>query len=136
MSTQQELNQYSVKYILYFCNSPAVNNDPTVYQTDCSDICSWGYDGSDNFEILSWYLTGYSQPSPLTLLGYSLSDVNTFYHGFYEEPQEIADSQHYKISAANLAVCRVNSSMIGYVIYNTDLQKQQYYDGTNWVSMW
>lgn len=136
MSTQTELNQNSIKYVLYFCNSPTVNNDPTVYQIDLSDVCTWGYDGSDNFQILSWLIGGYSQPSPLTLLGYTLSDVDTFYHSFYEEPIEIADSQHYKISGANLALCRADSTMIGYVVYNTTIQKQQYYDGTSWVSMW
>ena len=72
----------------------------------------------------------------INILTYTLADVQSFVHSYYEEPKEISDGQHYKISSTDLAACRLDSSMIGYVVYNTTLQKQQHYDGTTWVSMW
>ena len=136
MSSQSDLNSYPYQYILYYCNSPAGQNDSTVYQIDCSDVAVLSYDMSGDIQIDSWLLGSYSAPSNVTLLSYTLLDVLTFYHGFYEEPVEIANNQHYKITSAELAACRVDSSMIGYVVYNSTIQKQQYYDGSAWVSMW
>ena len=136
MSSQSDLNSYPYQYILYYCNSPAGQNDSTVYQTDCSDVAVLSYDMSGDIQIDSWLLGSYSAPLNSTLLSYTLLDVLTFYHGFYEEPVEIANNQHYKITSTDLAACRVDSSMIGYVVYNSTIQKQQYYDGSAWVSMW
>lgn len=136
MSSQSDLNSYPYQYILYYCNSPAGQNDSTVYQTNCSDVAVLSYDMSGDIQIDSWLIGGYSQPSNITLLSYTLLDVLNFYHGFYEEPVEIAENQHYKITSTKLAACRVDSTMIGYVVYNTTIQKEQYYDGTSWVSMW
>jgi hypothetical protein len=136
MSSQSDLNSYPYQYVLYYCNSPAGQNDSTVYQTNCSDVAVLSYDMSGDIQIDSWLIGGYSQPSNVTLLSYTLLDVLNFYHGFYEEPVEIAENQHYKITSTELAACRVDSTMIGYVVYNTTIQKEQYYDGTSWVSMW
>jgi hypothetical protein len=137
MSLQSDLNSYPYQYILYYCNSPAGQNDPTVYQVDCSDVVVLSYDMSSNIQIDSWLIGSYSQPSIGTLLSYTLLDVLSFYHSFYEEPQEIANDQHYKISSAALAACRVDSSMIGYVVLNTTIQKQQYLNSSLiWTSMW
>lgn len=136
MSSQTDLNNYPYHYFLYYCNSPAGQNDPTVYQTNCSDVAVLSYDMSGNIQVDSWLISSYSAPSNSTLLSYALVDVFSFFHSFYEEPIEISNGQHYKISAADLASCRVDSSMIGYVVYNTTVQKQQYYDGSSWVSMW
>jgi hypothetical protein len=137
MSVQSDLNSYPYQYILYYCNSPAGQNDPTVYQVDCSDVAVLSYDMSGDIQIDSWLLGSYSAPSNATLLSYSLLDVLSFYHSFYEIPVEIADDQHHKISSTDLAACRVDSSMIGYVVLNTTLGKQQYLNSSlNWVSMW
>lgn len=132
MSTNTELNQNPVQYVLYYCNSPAGQDDPTVYQTDLSDVCTFGYDGSDNFEILSWLIGGYSQPSSMTLLGYVLSDVLDFYNDFYTVPAAIAANEPYMISTADLNNIRSDSSMLGFVVYDTTEQKTKYFDGISW----
>ena len=135
MSTQAELNANPNLYIIYWCNN--VNSDTTLYDyLSLSDVCGLIFDVDNNIQIVDWLITGYLAPSISTLLTYTLADVQSYVHSYYEAPTEIKDARHYQISSTDLAACRVDSSMIGYVVYNTTVQKQQYYDGTNWVSMW
>ena len=124
MSTQIEFNSNPNLYIIYYCNY--VNSDPALYDyLSLSDICGIIFD-IDNIQIVDWLIAGYLAPAISTLLTYTLVDVQAFVHSFYEEASEISMNQHYKISSSDLAACRVDSSMIGYMVYNTTTQKQQY----------
>ena len=121
---QSDYNSYPYQCILYYCNF--INSDSTVYLIDLSDVCSLSYDIYGNIQIDDWYITGYFAPSTATILTYVLSDVLTFYDNYYVQPQTIIDLQSYKVSSTNLALIRVDSSMIGYQIYNSTIQKRQY----------
>jgi|SRR5271166_3829625 len=133
MSSQTELNQNATQFIIYYCNSPAGQNDSTLYDyIGLSDVCTWGYDGSDNFEILTWAIGTYSQPSPVTLMSYVLTDVLNFYSNYYLTPTAIAANEPYLISTADLANIRADSTMLNYVVYDTTAQIPKYFNGTNW----
>ncbi len=124
MSSQSELNNFPYPFILYYCGF--IHEDPTVYQLDVSDVCYASYNEfSGNLQIDTWYILGYAQPSMATLMTYTLLDVLTWYFNFYQLPISISSSQFYKISSANLALCRVDTSMIGYCVFDTTLQKNR-----------
>lgn len=121
---QSDFNSYPSQCILYYCN--VANSDPTVYLTDLSDVCLLSYDIDSNIQVDDWYIVGYFAPDTATILSYTLSDVLAFYDNFYTQPQTITDLQSYKVSSTNLALIRVDSSMIGYQVYNSTVQKRQY----------
>lgn len=121
---QSDYNLYPAQCILYYCNIG--NSDPTVYLTDLSDVCLLSYDIDSNIQVDDWWVAGYGAPSTPTILSYTLSDVLTFYDNYYVQPETISNLQSYKVSSTNLALIRVDSSMIGYQIYNTTIQKRQY----------
>lgn len=130
MSTQSELNLNYSQYILYYCGFD--QKDATVYQTDLSNVCTVGFDGSDNIEIKTWLIGGYSQPSMPTLLGYTLANVQNWYNFFYIVPVDIGNAQLYKISTANLNMVRTDNSMIGYSVFDTTAQATKYWSGSAW----
>jgi hypothetical protein len=123
---QSDYNSNPYQCILYYCNSPAGQNDPTVYNTDLSNVCSLYYDGSNNIQISGWLLTGYGAPSTTTILTYNISTVLTFYNNFYTIPAAIAENEPYMISTTDLSNIRADSSMIGFVVYDTTVQATKY----------
>jgi len=132
MSTQEELNFNAPQYILYYCNSPAGQNDPTVYQTDLSIVCSLYFDEESNVRISDWLLT-YIAPSTETMLSYTLTDVLTFFDNFYTKPSQVSASQYWKLSTAALLNIRADSSMIGFGVYDTTTKTNKFFNGTAWV---
>jgi len=131
MSTQAEINSNPYQYILYYVNQ----NDPTtVYQTDCSDICSLFYDGSDNLQVTGWLLEFDPPTMPTDLEAYTLSDVLDFYNNFYVIPSEIAANEPYMISTVDLENVRADNSMKGFVIYDTTVQATKYWSGIDWYT--
>jgi hypothetical protein len=136
MSTQGQVNASPQQYILYYMG--VEQKDTTVYPTDLSGVCDIAFTEDNPPEVVcnNWSVTAYGAPSNATLLTFSPANVFTWYDGFYLNPQCISDAQPFKISATNLANVRTTSDMIGYVVYNTTTHRQQYFDGTNWVSMW
>jgi len=131
---QSDYNSYPYQCILYYCGSSEGQNDPTVYQIDLSDVCGLYYDGSDNIQISDWLLGGYSSPSTVTILTYTLSDVLDFYNNFYIIPADIAANEPYMISTSDLANIRADNSMIGFVVYDTTAQSTKYWSGSNWYT--
>jgi len=127
MTTQDQLNEYFYQFVLYYCNQ----NDSVVHNTDLSDVGTVGVDGSYNLTMSSWLL-GYASPSNATLLTYNLATVLAFYNNFYTIPEGIAANEPYLISTSDLANIRSDSSMIGYVVYDTTAQATKYWDGTSW----
>jgi hypothetical protein len=121
---QSDYNYYPYQCILYYCNF--INSDSTVYLNDLSDVCLLSYDVDSNIQIEEWYIADYFAPSTATILTYVLSDVLTFYDNYYIQPQTITNLQSYKASSTNLSLIRVDSSMIGYQVYNSTIQKRQY----------
>jgi len=118
------------EYILYYCNQ---HSPTSVYQIDLSDVCSLYYDGSGNLQISSWFLGGFGQPSPMsTLLTYVLANVLQFCNNFYTIPSLIAANEPYMISTSDLSNARADNSMKGFVIYDTTVQSNKYFDGTTW----
>ena len=133
MSTQEELNNNANLYILYYCNSPAGQDDPTIYQSDLSDVCSLYFDEESNIHISDWLIGGYLAPSTETMLGYTLSAVTTFFDNFYTQPALVSSTQYYKISTANLANIRADNSMIGFGVYDTTSQTNKFWSGSAWI---
>ncbi len=131
MSTQAQFNLEPFKYILYYCN--VVNSDPTVYNVDLSSVCLLIYDPSDNIQILTWLIGAYSQPTIPTLLSYPYATVTTFYNNFYNNPTVVTRTQPFKITTSDLSAMRVNSTMIGYYVYDLTSQSIKYYNGSAWV---
>src|SRR5271165_461453 len=133
MSLQSDLNYNPIPYVIYYCNSPSGQNDPTLYDYQgLSNVCSWGYDGSSDFIILSWLIGGYVAPSTATLLTYTLTDVTNFMNNFYVIPAAIAANEPYLISTTDLANIRADSTMLNYVVYDTSAQIPKYFNGTTW----
>lgn len=132
MSTQADLNTYPQQYVLYYCGSD--QKDATVYQTDCSDVCTLAFDGNGDIYIASWLLGGYSAPSNATLLSFALADVQTWYNNFYTIPALIQADQPYSISHADLANIRADDSMIGFSVYDTTEQANEVWTGTAWLT--
>ena len=131
MSTNAEVNSNPYQYILYYCNQ---NASTTVYQQDLSDVCTMYYDGNGDIQISTWLVSGYSQPSPMSVLqSYTLSNVQQFYDNFYIKPQVCAASQFYMISSSDLANMRADSSMIGFGIYDTTNKVNKFFNGSSWV---
>lgn len=133
MSTQEELNFNAPQYVLYYCNSPAGQDDPTIYQTDLSDVCSMYFDGESNVHLSDWLLGGYIAPSTETMLGYTLADVLEFFDNFYTQPAMVSASQYWKMSTANLLNIRADASMIGFGIFDTTSQTNKFFNGTAWI---
>ena len=100
MSSQSDLNTYPWQFVLYYCDT--INADATVYQTDLSDVCTLGFDGSGNITISGWLIGGYAIPSPATLMTYTLFDVLEAYEDFYTIPFAIQAAQPYTITTAEL----------------------------------
>jgi hypothetical protein len=135
MSSQTELNENATKYILYFCGF--VQSDPTVYDNiSLSNVCQIDYDGSGNLYIVTWYIGSYLAPSMPTLLSYTLADVSAWYDNFYVIPSNLATWQSNALSTTQIADVRTDSSMIGYLIFNTTESKYQYFDGSYWTNLW
>lgn len=134
MSTQQNFNDYYQQFILYYCNF--VNNDPIIYDfNSLSNVCSITYDGINNMILISgWLISAYPQPSNSTLLSYVLSSVLNWFDWFYNKPQQITSSQPFKMSTSVLNSVRTDSSMIGYVVYDTTLKVRKVFNGTNWIT--
>lgn len=131
MSSQSDVNIYPNQFILYYCNN--INADTTIYNIYLSDVCTTSYDSKDNLEISAWLISAYIAPTNVQLTSYILSTVLDWYNNFYTIPQEITDSQAYMISAANLALCRADASMIGFTIYDTTNHAKKNFNGTAWV---
>lgn len=123
---QSDYNSNPYQCILYYCNSPAGQNDLTVYNTDLSNVCSLYFDGSNNIQISGWLILAYGAPSTATILTYNISTVLTFYNNFYIIPAAIAENEPYMISTTDLSNIRTNSSMIGFVVYDTTVQATKY----------
>lgn len=134
MSSQSELNEHPTQYILYFCGF--VQSDPTIYATDLSNVCQTDLDGFGNLYIVNWYIGAYLAPSMPTLMSYTLADVLEWYENNYIRPSAIASWQSNPISSTQLALVRTDSSMIGFMVYNTTEQKYQYFNGSAWVDLW
>ena len=128
---QTNLNQNPEKYILYYAN--VAQADSTVYSTDLSDVCSIYFDSSENVQITGWLIGGYAAPTISTLLGYDFPTVLAFFNNFYTVPAAIAVTQYYPISTANLASVRADSSMMGYVVFDTTIQEERIFNGTSWT---
>jgi hypothetical protein len=126
MSSQDDYNNYFVEYILYYCN--IANSDTTVYQTDLSNVCTPYYDEDNNLQISDWLIEVYGAPSTETLLTYTLSTVLAFFNNFYTIPAAIAADEPYMISTSDLANIRHDSSMIGFVVFDTTAQAMKYLD--------
>jgi len=134
MSTQSELNTYPQPYVLYYCNY--IQSDSTVYQTDCSDVCTLYYDEFDDYNIAisGWLIIAYGAPSTATLLTYALADVLEFYNNFYTLPQAIYDNQPYGLTSAKLAAVRADNSMLGYVVYDDTNDVTKTWSGSDWLT--
>ena len=130
MSSQSDLNTYPWQFVLYYCNT--INADATVYQTDLSDVCTLGFDGSGNIEITGWLIGGYAAPSPATLMTYVLATVLEAYEDFYTIPTAIQGAQPYSITTAKLATIRADASMIGFSVYDKDAQANKVWSGSVW----
>src|SRR5271165_294645 len=136
MSLQSDLNYNPIPYVIYYCNSPSGQNDPTLYDYQgLSNVCSWGYDGSSDFIILSWLIGGYVAPSTATLLTYTLTDVTNFMNNFYVIPNAIQMAQPYTISTANLSNVIANSTMQGYLVFDSTAHMLKFWNqGTSsWI---
>jgi hypothetical protein len=132
MSDQSDVNSYPDQFLLYYCGF--YQADPTVYQQDCSNVCAFSYNGiTGDLQVDTWYLLGYSQPSMGTLTSFALVDVLVWFDNFYTRPAEITNSQFNKYTTAQLAACRMDSSMVQYCVYNTDTQRNQYWTGSAWT---
>lgn len=131
MSTQSDFNNYYPYFILYYCNSPAGQNDQTVYNQDLSNVCTIAV-VSNNVQINTWLIGSYSAPSMPTLLSYTISNVLAFYNNFYTIPQAIKDKEPYMISTSDLALIRVDSSMIGYIVYDLTAKVIKSWTGSSW----
>jgi hypothetical protein len=135
MSSQTELNENATKFILYFCGF--VQSDPTVYDNiGLTNVCQIDYDGLGNLYIVTWYITSYLAPSMPTLMSYTLADVKDWYDNFYVIPANLATWQSNPLSSTQIAALRTDSSMIGYLIFNTTLQKYQRFNGSTWTNLW
>ena len=132
MSTQSDLNTYPWQFVLYYCH--VGNSDATVYQTDLSDVCTLGFDGSGNITISSWLIGGYGAPSTGTLLAYTLANVLADYNNYYAIPIAIKSMQQYQISATALAAIRSDASLLGCVIYDTTADTLRTWNGSAWQS--
>jgi len=132
MSSQSELNTYPQPYVLYYCNF--IQSDATVYQTDCSDVCTLFYDEFNDITISDWLIIAYGAPSIVTLLTYTLTDVLEFYDNFYTTPQTIFASQPYGLTATKLADVRADNNMLGYVVYDDTNDVMKTWSGSAWLT--
>lgn len=130
MSSQAELNANPQQFVLYYCG--VTHADATVYQTDLSDVCTLGFDGSDNIEITGWLIGGYGAPSPATLMTYALATVLAFYDNFYAIPAAIHGEQPYQISAASLAAIRSDAELLGCIVFDTTASTLRTWSGSAW----
>jgi hypothetical protein len=134
MSTQLQVNASCYQYVLYYIGYE--QKDSGVYPLDLTGICTIGFGEGDVIVITDWTLgDSYPAPSNSTLLGYSPAAVFTWYDGFYADPAAIALAQPVSLTTAQRDNLRTDG-MTGFTIMNTTLQKQQYFDGSAWVSMW
>lgn len=133
MSGQSDFNNNWQMYVLYYCGFG--QSDTVVHNLDCSDVCNASFDINDNIVLSDW-LPGYSQPSNATLIGYDVNDVLAWIDTFYIFPSAMNMMQPYQITSANLALMRVDSTMIGFIVYNITTQKVQRYSGSAWVDLW
>ena len=134
MSSQSELNQYPNQYILYYCG--AIHYDPTVYDNiGLSNVCQIDFDGFGNLKIVNWYVGSYSAPSMLTLMSYTLTDVLEWYNNFYLLPASLASCQLCPLTTNQITALRTDSSMIGYLLFNTTECKYQYFNGSSWTNL-
>jgi hypothetical protein len=130
MATQQELNDNPCQFMLYYCGVTQL--DTTIFRMDCDDVADYDLEGKDNnFEITTWKLSEkYAEPSPETLMTYSLTDVMNFYTGFYQLAFTISEAQACKVTSTQLssmsARLAVDDSLLDMVVYNTTLQKRLY----------
>lgn len=130
MSTQTELTNNFSQYVLYYCNY--VNSDPTLFNLNLSQICTLAYDTYPIITITNW-LPAYAQPSNATLLTFVASTVSTWYDNYYTKPTQIMNSQ-FRISSANLANVRTDSTMTGVTVYDTTSNVQKMFNGTSWIN--
>lgn len=116
-SSQSDLNLNPYAYFLYYCYQ---NTPTTVYQIDLSDVCLLYFDINSDIQISSWLLGGFGPPTmPTDLLAYDLTTVLDFVNNFYTIPQQILEAQPYTISASDLANVLPNSSMQGYLVFDS-----------------
>jgi hypothetical protein len=137
MSSQDQVNAAAYQYVLYYMGVD--QKDAGVYPTDLSGVCTLSIDGNNQIVVNGWTLgASYPAPTNATLLGYDNSTILTWYAGYYANPIAIAGVQPFSISSANLAGVRTSGPPIkvGYVVYNSDLQVQQRWSGSAWVSLW
>ena len=133
MSTQQQVNASATQYVLYYINVD--QKDSTVYPTDLSGVCTLAFGAGDILVCNDWTIVAFSSPSNSTLLGFNPADVLTWYDGFYLNPQEITDKQPRSLTSTKIANLRT-TGMTGFTVFNSTVQRQQYWSGTAWVSMW
>ena len=115
---------------MYYCNS--VNTDTTVYNQDLSNVCTVSFNEDATLNISDWLIGGYSACTNTQLLTYVQSDVLAFFNNFYTIPSMIQANEPYMISTDDLKNVRADSSMIGFVIYDTTVQATKYWDGSSW----
>ena len=130
MSSQAELNTYPGQFVLYYCNT--INADATVYQTDLSNVCTLGFDGSGNITISGWLIGGYAVPTPATLMTYVLVTVLDAYDNFYTIPAAIQTAQPYSITTTKLATIRADTSTIGFSVFDVTAQANKTWSGSAW----
>lgn len=134
MSAQQNLNIYWTKYVLYNVNF--IQGSTAVYNTDCSDVCAGSYDINGNFFIADWYLDPtYTQPLESTLVGYNLTDVETWFYSYYTAPVLIQESQPFIVSTSILNTIRTAPSMVGWLVQDSTTNEVKQWNGTTWIPL-
>jgi len=132
MSSQIDVNMNPWQYILYYCNS--VNADTTIYQIDLSDVCAFGFDGSNNFIINTWLIGGYIAPTNIQLTSYVLATVLAWYDNFYTIPLAIKEGQTYNISSTSLAAIRSDNTLLGCIVLDTTTGVLRTWSGSTWFT--
>lgn len=134
MSTQAQVNASACQYVLYYIGYD--QKDAGVYPVDLNGVCTLGFGEGDTIICNDWTLGGsFAAPSNATLLGYNPADVLTWYDGYYLHPQEIVETQPVSLTTTKRDNLRT-TGMTGMTIFNSTAQRQQYFDGSAWVSMW
>lgn len=133
MSTIEELSQTPLEYVLFYCNH--VQKDPMIYETNCTNVFQACINKETQcLEIKDWLLKEkYEQPSIELLLTYKKDDVLTWYKSFYQQPIDIFNAQlAYKITEEDLKDLRTEDLLIDSVVYNTTVNRLQYWNGSTW----
>jgi hypothetical protein len=131
---RSDLNKYWAETLLYYC---FIVDSSQRFDMYANNLGTWGYDENGNLIINFWMSQTIPQPSIQELLSYNTESVITFYKYYYVIPSDIRKNQPFEqLGNYELSNLNLDSDYIGCIIFNIDIKKIQYYDGTNWVSIY